>query len=882
LPRFGSTFLPVKLVLHIAPRFLVIALLAAALLSCSRKSDSWTSRTYHKMTSKFNPYFNGEQAYLKGVASIETNQKENYEEILPLYIWGTAEQATSVSPDMDRAIEKAAKVIKDHSMVIGSKQKNAYVIKSYMLMGKARFYKQDFFTSLETFNYVIQNFSKDKKAANDITEARLWAGWCQLQIGNTISAESYFDDLLNNRKIDKRYLPDVYASKAQAFINDGLYESAEELLAEALKEGPTKEQRIRWTFVKAQLEERTDKNYEASRDYKAVISMNPRNYEMLFTAQLNRARNFDVVMENANIVYKELEKMLKDDKNIEFRDQIYYVMAEVAETEEEFEKSDDYLKRSVRSSTSNNSQKGLSYLMIADHNFMFKDYVPAQAYYDSASTTLPPAHKKYTYAKKRKQSLDGLVKNINIIATEDSMQRLAGMTEEQQRKVFERYIKNLKEEEERKAREEEQRALNEELIAQNQNTNTGPNAGQTSGWYFYNSNSRASGAAAFQKVWGIRVLEDNWRQKNKEQNIVEQVDSGDSTQTIADAGSQDIYDPAFYMAKIPKTKEQLDSSNTRIMKAYVALGDIYNQELADFKPSEQNYTKVLERYPGCPYEPRVLYALYQLLTKQGKKAEAETYRIQLIEKYPKSPFARQLIDPGKQSKNDEAYQKISALYKKEFELYQKKQYKTVLADLKRDYSVYENSLLEAKFELLKCMCLGRLQQQEEMITGLKAIVANYPNTPEQVSAQGILNLTDEGGDQTANGPSLLNNFAYNSNDPHKFVVILPNNGVDINVIRNELANFNQEFYKLDRLQVQNIFFDQDRQIVAISGLKNAAKAKVYYNSILANAKLMGYLPAQLTVKIIISDDNYRALYKDKNLEEYLKFLKDNYQITENI
>lgn len=831
------------------------------------------------MTSKYNPYFNGEQAFIEGVEGLEENQKENYEEILPMYIWGTQEQATALTPKMDRAIEKAAKVIKDHSMVVGGKQKNVYVVKSYMLMGKARFYKHDFFTALETFNYIIQNFSKDKKAANLVTEARLYAGWCQLQIGNTISATSYFDDLISNRKIDKRYLPDVYASKAQAFIADGLYESAEESLAMALKEGPDKEQRIRWTYIKAQLEERTDQNYEASKDYKAVIDMNPSNYEMLFAAQLSRARNFDVVMENANIVYKELDKMLKDDKNIEYRDQIYYVMAEVAETEEEFEKSDDYLKKSVRASTSNNSQKGLSYLKIADHNFMFKDYVPAQAYYDSASTTLPETHKKYTYAKKRKQSLDGLVKNLNIVATEDSLQRLANMSEAQQRKIFERYVQNLKAEEERKAREEELKRLNEDLIAQSQNVNSGPSVGQTGGWYFYNTNTRAAGMAAFQNYWGTRTLEDNWRQKNKQQNIVEDTEETDTTQTDTPSALQDKYNPAFYMAKIPKTQAEIDSSNKRIMKAYVALGDIYNQELGDFKPSEQNYSKVLQRYPGCTYEPRVLYSLYQLFTKQNKKQEAENYKAQLLQKYPKSPYTRLLLEPGKQSKHDEAYRQIADYYKKEFGLYQKGQYKAVVTDLQRDKKIYENSLLEAKFELLNCMCLGKLKRKEEMIAGLKKIVANYPNTPEQVAAQGILDLTD---DSASNAEALnkLNNFTYNSNDPHKFLVIMPNQGVDINAIRNEIANFNQEFYKLDRLQVQNIFLDQDNQIVVVTGLQNAAKAKVYYNSILANKNLMGYLPAQITKKIIISDSNYKALYKDKNLEEYLNFLKDNYQIIE--
>jgi hypothetical protein len=138
---------------------LPVAILAMALLGCSRKSDSWTSRTYHKMTSKFNPYFNGEQAYLEGVRSIESSHIENYEEILPIYIWGTPEQGNAVAPKMDRAIEKGAMVIRDHSMVIGGKQHNTYVVKSYLLLGKARFYKQDFFPALETFNYIIQQFS---------------------------------------------------------------------------------------------------------------------------------------------------------------------------------------------------------------------------------------------------------------------------------------------------------------------------------------------------------------------------------------------------------------------------------------------------------------------------------------------------------------------------------------------------------------------------------------------------------------------------------------------------------------------------------------------------------------------------------------------------
>jgi tetratricopeptide (TPR) repeat protein len=868
----------------IAQLFIVVIALSLVQLSCSRKSDSWTSRTYHKMTSKFNPYFNGEESYKEGVATVEQNHKDNYEEILEVYQWGTIDQATSVAPQMDRAIEKSVKVIQSHSMMVSGKQKNVYVIKSYMLMGKARFYKHDFFPSLETFNYVIQQFSKDKKAEELVAEAQLWAGRCQLMIGNPLSAETYFDEIYNDKRVGKRLRSDISASRAQMFIDNKDYEMAVLSLQEAIKEGAKKADRIRWTFIMAQLHERLENNYEASRDYKLVIDMKPADYDMLFTAQLNRAKNFDVYMENPGIVYKELEKMLKDEKNIEYRDQIYYVMAGVALAEEEFEKAEDYLKKSIRSSKNNNVQKGLSYLLIADINFDFKDYVPAQFYYDSASTTLPQKHKKYPFAKKRAESLAGLVKNINIINEEDSLQRLAGMTESQQRKLFERYIENLKQEEERQRREQELRELNQQLAAQSQNMAGGPNVGSRQGWYFYNANTRASGIAAFQSYWGTRELEDNWRQKNKQTRAVNTIASTDSSsQEQSSEGLADRYNPEFYMAQIPKTQEDIDSSNARIQKAYVELGDIYKQQLADFKQSAASYNTLLDRYPACPYEPRVLFSAYRLYMDDKKEEKAEPYKQKLIDTYPTSVYTKLILEPDKMNKNDEGYKKIAALYQSEFDLYGKGKYRSVLNDLDKHNEVYAGSLLEPKFELLRCMCLGKLKQDEEFIAALKELVKTYPNTPEQKAAQDILNLIDVP-EQTASaeGGSGTGNFAYESNVPHKFVAIVPNNGVDINTLRNEFANFNQQYFKLERLQMQNIFFDKNRQMIVISGLKNVAKAKVYYKSVASNKTLMGYMPQSAITRIIISDKNYRDLYRDKNLSEYLNFQKEKYQIEDSL
>ena len=785
---------------------------------------------------------------------------------------------------MDRAIEKSVKVIQDHNMEIGGKQKNTYVVKSYMLMGKARFYKHDYFPALETFNYVIQQYAKDKKAVDIVAEAQLWAGRCQLLIGNPQSANAYFDEIYNNKRIDKKLRADISASRAQAFIDDEEYEEALISLIEAIGEGPPKQERIRWTFIMAQLNERLDQSYEASRDYKAVIDMRPSNYEMLFVAQLNRAKNFDVYMENSSIVYRELEKMLRDEKNLEYRDQIYYVMAEVALAEEEFDKAEGFLKQSVRASVSNNSQKGMSYLLIGDINFDFRDYVPAQAYYDSASTTLPEGHKQFTYARKRAKSLEGLVKNIKIIETEDSLQRLAGMSEAQQRKIFERYIENLKEEEERKRREEELKKLNAELQNQSQNMAGAPSVSGRQGWYFYNTNTRSSGSAAFQTYWGTRKLEDNWRQKNKQASFATTEPGGDSTSAkTTNQYASDKYQPEYYLSQIPNTEADIDSSDSRIKKAYVALGDIYKQELKDTELAASSYEKLLERFPGNQYEPRVLFSLFRLFTDEGKEQKAEPYKQKLITTYPNSIYTKLILEPEKLNRNDESYKVIAAFYKDQYEGYLKGNYRSVLKNLEKQKEIYEGSLLEPKFRLLEAMCLGKQKKTEDFIAALKAIVATYPNTPEQKAAQGILDLSDDpSAGTTANAADGMGDFKYDASVPHKFVVVVPNQGVDINALRNEFANYNQQYFKLERLQVQNIFLDQDRQLIIVSGLKNAAKAKVYYKGVMANQKIMGYMPAQVTTKIIISDQNYRDLYRDKNISQYLNFLKDKYQIEESI
>ena len=271
-----------------------------------------------------------------------------------------------------------------------------------------------------------------------------------------------------------------------------------------------------------------------------------------------------------------------------------------------------------------------------------------------------------------------------------------------------------------------------------------------------------------------------------------------------------------------------------------------------------------------------------MFVDEGKEQKAEPPKQKLITTYPNSIYTKLILEPEKLDRNNESYKEITAFYKEQYEAYLKGNYKTVLKNLEKEKELYQGSLLEPKCKLLEAMCLGKQKKTEDFINALKTIVAAYPNTPEQKAAQDILDLSDDPGSSATASEGGMGDFKYVANAPHKFIVVVPNQGVDINALRNEFANYNQQYFKLERLQVQNIFLDQDRQLVIVSGLKNAAKAKVYYKGVLANQKLMGYMPAQVTTKIIISDQNYRDLYRDKNIGQYLNFLKDKYQIEESI
>lgn len=831
------------------------------------------------MTAKFNPLFNGEESFKQGYNTLVNGHVDQYEEILAVYPFGSEEQAQAVVPQMDRAIEKSVKVIREHSMAFRGEQKNPYVIDAYLLLAKATYFKQEYFKSLEGFNHVIQRFERTEQGR----EARLWAGRASTRVGNEFAARNQFEELEGQYDLPDRMRPHVYASIADLEITLGHWETASDYLLQALEADPPKEYRVRWRFILGQLYEKQNMRYEASEAFAKVVRERPDKYEFLIAAKLRRALNFDVFQGDVQEVYDDLDDLAEDAKNEEFIDQIYYIKALLALEDENIPLAEESLRKSIRASTQNREQAGLSYAKLAEINFKFRAYVPAQAYYDSAYQALPQTHSIYPVVENYKSSLGQLVTQIKTIELNDSLIALAGMSPSEQRAIFEEYIANLKEAEERAAERERNRALNQALASESAALGGGPQAGLGGGWYFYNSTTRSAGIRDFSQNWGRRDLTDNWRRSaaapiggamanNQGGGENSGEEGGGETGESAGPSGEERYNVEAYLAQIPRDQATIAQMHDENQDAYLRMAGIYKEDIGDLVEAKRTYETLIRRYPDGKYTALSLYALHLLYKDNGETAKAEEKANQILNEHPTSTFANQLR--GETPEGNDELNRAKAAYNTAYASYTADRLSQAKSQLESGIAEFGNTALAAKMQLLLAMVLAKSEGPEAYKNKLQFIVDNYSGTNEAERAAELLMYID-----SANQPAAESSSPYtiDARSPHRVIVVVPNENSNINTMKNEMAIFNRDYNRLQNLAIRNIFLDQDRQIIVVSGFINQSDAVDYVSRLLRHPSFSPLYSSELMRIFAISDANYQTFYREKDVDEYMIFYE---QITE--
>ena len=880
---------------------------------CSTEKNTRASRTYHNITSHYNVYFNANESVKSGVENIEENIEDDYTRILPIYKASSPTAARLVKSDMENAVVKASKLIEIHSISSKPKPKrnrtrkyiefasqeefNKWIDDSYLLMGKAYYYEHNFVAAIDNFAYVTRKFpDEDTKY-----DAYVWLIRCYSEMERYVEASEVIQTLQGDDNFPRRLERDLAIATADFYKKQEGYNEAIKFLDIAIKKTFWKSKKARLEYIVAQLYEEIGKPEKAADAYKAVTRMNA-DYKMQFNAMINAAGVFSGEGD-AEQLKKELRRMLRDKKNVDFRDQIYYALGNLYMKEGDKPTAIQNYRKSVASSYQNQFQRALSAITLGDIYFQDLNYEGAQAYYDSAMIIIDNTYPDYNELSDKYNSLTNLVDNLQTVQRQDSLQKIAEMPKNEREALITRMIQ-----------EEQEKQRNMENLAMQGQRNRGyyrsnryrmgmGSQQEGAGWYFYNPQTVSYGRVTFQQRWGKRALEDNWRRSNKSTVSMEELDemaeAVDSSQMV-----QRIEDPLkreFYTQDLPLTDSMMAVSNEKIRDALYNAGKIFKSEFSNYPRSAESYEDLNKRYPNNIYQLSSYFDLYDLYELMGNKERSDYYRGLIISKFPDSKYAQYLKNPNYFTEMEALTDSLNKMYQEAFQDYKSGRFRQVIPLAASIKELEPDSILMAKIDFMKTVAEGTQSNIHEFESLLKGYIWNYPTSDPTPLANEILTLIQDStladyqklvemgyiNEEIQNEELLPENqmandefggkFSYDPDLLHYFVIAYPRDAkIDLNRLKFDIANYNIDHYTKIDFDIETENLNEKTAMVIVRALENKESALIYHGAIIRRGSVFKTLKDIEYTNFVISSTNYREILSEKSQADYLKFFVKNY------
>jgi hypothetical protein len=568
--------------------YTVLCLSICVLIGCSRKKDTFISRNFHAINTEYNTLYNGYNALEQGRKTLNEGYADNYWEILPVERMQITDEIVlpgqTKNADFERAEEKAVKAVQKHGMNIKGKEKNPQIDEAYLLLGKARYFDQRFVPAMEAFNYILYKYP----ASDKINQARIWREKTNLRLENTELAITNLKRLLYQEELKGQDLADATSMLAEGYIHMQALDSAITELEIASKATKSNDERGRYRFIQGQLYNALGKKDSANYAFDRVIELNrktPRIY--LISAYIAKAKNFDYNNGNKQEFLELLTALEENRENRPYLDKIYHQIAEYHLANASDTLAEKYFNKSLRTASRDKFLNAMNYQALGAMNFDRNEYKNAGAYYDSTMMNLKQNTKLYREIKRKRENLDDVIRYEDIAQRNDSILNLINLSDEQRLAYFTTYTDKLKQEAEAakaKAEMAKQNASSGLKTAGNKTQTKAIGKGKQppniKSFYFYNPVTVAFGKNEFEKIWGNRSLEDNWRWSSKSKSGIGP-ESAD--EAFANATEDELYDPEFYISKIPTEQTAIDSLAKDRNFAYYQLGLIYKDKFNEYE-----------------------------------------------------------------------------------------------------------------------------------------------------------------------------------------------------------------------------------------------------------------------------------------------------------
>lgn len=873
-------------------RSAALILLLALASGCSTKKNTWSRRAYHNLTSHYNVYWNGNESMKTGISDLRKAVTDDYSMVIRLFNYGQKTDAAKINGAMERAIEKGAIGVQKHSMVFGGKEQVNWIDDSYLMMGKAHFYKKDLISARRTFEFVAQQYSYNPIAYT----AQMWLAVSYQELGQFEKAAPIFEALeakYNSRQTPKEVNEMLIPLIADYYLVRNDYNKAQIYLKDALPVIKGKYLRNRVLFILGQIHQLKGENNQAIPYFRAVIKSSP-GFDMDFEARMNMAKTYDISQGDSKPIVKLLQRMLKDKKYEDNYDKVYFALAEIAFREKNEKLGMEYLAKSVSLSKKNKKQQSASALMLADIYFGKNEYIPSQAYYDTAVSALPRDYPGYDSIRTRASTLSELVENINTIHLQDSLLRMANMDSTDRLRIIDGIIKALEDADRKRLIEDRDSERN--LMLSNQFSDRTANLGsQSAEWYFYNPNTLSFGYTEFLRKWGRRKLEDNWRVSDKQSISFESIESrsveggkagsaggADSTAKLTDR------DRGYYLRDIPQTDEEKEEALRQIEEGWNSLGYIYKEKLNDFPRSLEAYSKLNEHFPKSEFRLQSWYAQYRMHNELGHNPEAEQFKSLILSEFPNTDYARVIEDPDYFIRKAQLASESSTLYEQTLDAYHNEEFFRVLLNSNKARTLYPEDVdMLPRFDFLRAVAKGRMETIDSLAVAMEIIVKTYPTHPVATPAAAILrNLNKDYGMEievpVLPGDTLQQNqedqgiYEFVENTPQMVILAVNVEKARIDPLKVRLSDFNGREFKSTQLIIKSLMLDNTRNLITIGNFENATAALNYHIALVQSDYVFGGQKLDDFFIAPISLTNYPTFYRLKDTGQYEKFWKKHY------
>ena len=907
----------------------IIALLVIVSLSgCSGRKNNATTRAYHAFTARYNTYYNGNLAYQQGIKAQSDGHKDNYLEQLPLLIVSNKTTKTIGGSNYDRAIEKAQKAIKNHSIKrkpkkpagkkLSEKQKqfyaqkefNPFLWRAWFLMANSQFQKGEFEEAASTYIYISKLYENNP---NIVAQARIGLAKCYTEMEWLYEAE---DILLRAQRdsIPESLANEFALTKGNLLLKqERSSEAIEHVKAGIARKGATNMDKARELYLLGQLYAKNGDMKAAYKSFSKTIAKSP-PYELEFNARIRQTET--ATDENHKNILRKLKRMARSPKNKEYLSQIYYAIGNIHISQNDTTEAIKSYETGVAEGATSGYGTAMLHLSLAKIYWEKEKFSKSQENYSKALPLIEEEYSDYELVKFRNSVLGDIVEYTDIVEKQDELLYWATLTPEQLYPIIDELIKEEKRKEELRKKEEKKLKRETEGDGANDDMSmdiTLPDNTQKAQWYFYNKQLVSQGFNSFKQKWGDRELKDYWRfsheisslmgsdimtedstdveAENEDEMIAEgdSIASGDmKEETIEETEPLDPTTREYYIQQIPDTEEKKDAARKALRDALFEAGTRFKDNVEDKGLAISYLERIVNEHPDFERMAETYYHLFIAGSRWDEAEKAEYYKNLLIAGYPDSSFTIAIQQPDFFDNAATRMHKEDSMYVKAYNHYMKKEYAMVESENTVAETKYPQGKHRARFMFVDAMAKLYSGKQQEALEALEALVSKYNNDSISAIASGIstgikdgrllqngisTSIWDKKADGTIKrGNDSIPSFNTNRNEAYYFVLAFPNGAVDENRLLFEIARYN-----FSRYMVRN--FDMNFEKLAeitmfqIKEFMNFDEAFLYRKRLYENGGMARLLEGMNSM--IISKTNLELLLKYYSFGDYQEFYEKN-------